>query len=301
MKKIIGIFLIIAGIVIAVQSFNMGDLFTRSPFSWEADSKKIRDMESIPLDEIKKVEITVQAASINIIPQERDDVKAELKGTSSKDDRLTVTKNADVLTLDVRNQDNDWFNFFGSRSLTLNVYIPITYEGDLSLEATAGNISVKGPAAGIPFQLNEFDIDVTAGNIYLSHIQVNEFEHRGATSKLEADYLNTRRADIKITTGKLSLNHFYGELNGKTTTGKINVQIDQLDHPVTLKSTTGNISLDLPHDGSFTLEASVSMGDIDNEFPLTITRLDKRDLEGTAGDGKHSIDLHVSTGSINVY
>lgn len=301
MKKILGIFLIIVGIVVAIQSFNLGDRFSRSPFSWEAESKEIRDAESIPMDGIKKVEVTVQAASVNIIPQNRDDVKAELKGTSSKEDRLTVTKNGNVLNLDVRNQNSDWFNFFGSRSLTLNVYIPMTYEGDLSLEAAAGNISLKGPAAGSPFQLDEFDIDVTAGNIYLSHIQVNEFEHRGSAGQLEADYLNTRRADIKISTGKLTLNHFYGELNGKTSTGKIHVQIDQLDHPVTLKSSTGNISLDLPEDGSFNLEASVSMGDIDNDFPMTITRMDKRDLEGTAGDGTHSIDLHVSTGNINVY
>jgi DUF4097 and DUF4098 domain-containing protein YvlB len=66
-----------------------------------------------------------------------------------------------------------------------------------------------------------------------------------------------------------------------------------------LEASSGGITVELPPDASFELDASTNSGGIDSERPLTVTgRMSRRTLRGTVGTGGPRLEVETSSGSI---
>ena len=66
-----------------------------------------------------------------------------------------------------------------------------------------------------------------------------------------------------------------------------------------LEASSGGITVELPPEASFELDARTGSGSIDTERPLTVTgRVSRKSLRGSVGSGGPRLEVETSSGSI---
>lgn len=285
MKNSIPIFLISIGIfVIFFEPFN----FSWLPFGND-DTKQVS-----VTDEVNWINVDVSSANTKIIPENRESVKAVLEGKG----KLTLDKEEDSIEVNLKTKWFDWV-FFDDSQLT--IYIPEDYHNNMKVEVGSGNLNFAGDSQNNPFHLAILELDMSSGNTNFKNLSVKEFILDGSSGNVNIDSLTTQTGTFDISSGSLDVNNYSGALQAKLSSGKMNVQLDELGDDIKVDISSGKVELDLPKNSDFTLHGKVSSGNISSDFPLENKKVEKEGIEGTYGTGKHSIELSVSSGSIEVY
>jgi lia operon protein LiaG len=289
MKKLLIILIVITGLYIL---FN--NLFE---FDWLAASGK--QNESIPIsNNIDRIEIDVTSINTTIIPENRDDLQADLDGKGN----LKVEKDGDHVVVSVKGKWFDWFNWFSfNRKAKLTIYIPESFDRNMDINLGSGNLMFSGPAKNQPIKLDELALDIGSGNMELGNLKVTHFKHDGSSGNVKVDTLSTETGSFDISSGNLTINHYSGAIEADLSSGKLQLQMDKLKDSIEIDVSSGKVDLDLPDNADFTLNGEVSSGNIDCDFPLTTNNTSNKNVKGTHGSGKHKINLNVSSGNIDIY
>lgn len=285
MKKILIIFLVITGVYIL---FFQTNILTFWPLGTQSTQAEVT--ENVDL-----IEMDVSGASTNLIPENRDNIEADLDGKG----KVTVKKKGDTITVHFKRNWFDGLPFFNKSKL--NIYIPEEYNKNLDIDISSGHMEFSGPSKNHPMEIDELSLDMSSGRFVLKNLSTNTFELDGSSGSVEIDSLVTKKGFFDISSGNIELNHYSGEFDGKISSGNLNVQIDQLVGPIEMEVSSGRASLDLPGDADFTLNGKVSSGNIESDLPLENKEVDKNNMRGTLGSGKHLIDLQVSSGKIEIH
>jgi lia operon protein LiaG len=282
MKRIVILLLIITGLyIIFNQSFHFGG------FAF-AGSKDESAAVSNRTDTIK---IEVGAVRTIVIPEDRDDVRAVLTGKGN----VIVKEAGEAVEVKTKNRLFNWFSFSGKREL--KIYIPADYTKDMEMNIGSGSLNFSGEA----MKLDTLTVDIGSGDVKLTNIEVNEFNHDVSSGDVKIDTLKTKVGHIDLSSGNLEIDHYTGALEADVSSGEFSVQMDQLKDEIDLDVSSGEANLDLPDDADFELDADVSSGDIKSDFPLTSKGTDKKGLNGTHGSGKYKVDVSVSSGNVHIY
>lgn len=261
LKKLI---FISALIIIGILS-----LFISVPSLFESNNEQIE-----VTDGIEAIEIDVQGVNTIIIPKNQNSVKADVDGKGN----VSVTKQGNTIEVEY---DRKWFeqifSFFDRTQLT--VTIPENFNRDLKLEVGSGNIHFQEAAEQM--QLRQFDVEIGSGNVKI-------------------DSLSADMGEFEVSSGNLNIKQYSGQLEAEVSSGNLTVQMETLTAPIQADVSSGHLTLDLPDDADFTLDGKVSSGRILNNFTLQESQETKNSLRGTFGSGKHSIDLDVSSGVIEL-
>lgn len=71
--------------------------------------------------------------------------------------------------------------------------------------------------------------------------------------------------------------------------------------PLKLSSVNGDVSISVPGDAAFDLDASTVNGDIDSDFPITVNgKLRKQQLRGVVNGGGRRLSLNTVNGSVRI-
>jgi hypothetical protein len=124
---------------------------------------------------------------------------------------------------------------------------------------------------------------------------------RTVNGDVEANRLNGA-VDVSTVNGSVN---FSTSASARATTvnGTIQGEMGRADWSDTLEFTTvnGSIKLTLPPDLSTDVKAQTVNGDIETDFPLTVTgRISRRRLEGTIGAGGRTLSLETVNGGISL-
>lgn len=279
LKKIIIIFLTL---VVVSQLF----LYVSSnwlPFGNQRDKAEVTDRTNM-------IEIDVSGVSTTIIPESRNDVKADLDGKG----KVTVTNSGDSIRVEYKRKWYEWFSAFGNTKLT--VYLPEDFKRDMNLDIGSGSLNFNGSG----MKLATVSIDVNSGQVHLNSLSVLELNHEVSSGNVNIDSLAVGSGNFEISSGNVDLKNYTGKLKADISSGKFAVQMDQLTDSVDINVSSGIASLDLPNDANFTLEGKVSSGKISNDFPLNQTKENKSHIGGTHGTGEHQVDVSVSSGMITI-
>ncbi|NOZ04399.1 MAG: DUF4097 family beta strand repeat protein [FCB group bacterium] len=196
--------------------------------------------------------------------------------------------------------------------------IEVNYNlGDVIVSTSGGDIelySIQGKQVSGRTSGGDIDAkDITAElNIRTSGGDLDIEDIRGpvkaSTSGGDIDISNVFGAVVVSTSGgSIVGDGLYGKINARTSGGDIEIE-KAYDpslpaHDITLKNSNGNIYLVLPEEfsGNFdvVVKGSYSLGVIDSEFPITITRKQNevRGM-GTIGSGLYLIKLGTYNGQI---
>jgi len=148
--------------------------------------------------------------------------------------------------------------------------------GDVTAHTTNGTIELEG--CGGDAELSTTNGSITAGAV---------------AGELDADTTN----------GNLRLECAGGPVSGHTTNGNVRVSITgALGGDVELSTTNGSIDLTVGEGSGFRLEADVGNGRVRDSLAGFQGEYNRRHthLEGTYGDGRHSVTLNTTNGSIEI-
>lgn len=128
-----------------------------------------------------------------------------------------------------------------------------------------------------------------------------DFFGRTVNGDLEADNLGAD-ADVSTVNGSVDVSAA-GHVEAATVNGSIRAAMGRADWQSVAKFSTvnGGITLTLPPNLSADVRAETVNGDLETDFPLTVTgRFGPRHLRGTIGNGGRSLELSTVNGSIHL-
>ncbi|MCC3358095.1 DUF4097 family beta strand repeat-containing protein [Bacillus sp. REN16] len=282
MKKIFIIFFILIGVYLVMTNlYRIPGL----PFGNSGDSVKVTD-------KIDEIEIDISSISTTVIPENRENVKAELKGKGE----VLVSKSGDTIEVTYERGffNFGWIPFLDQSKLT--VYIPEDYDQDLSLRVGSGHLEFDGA----PMELNNLSADVHSGNMRLQNLSSETFTHHVASGNSRIEGLTTNSGEIDVQSGNVTVDDYTGKLEAEIHSGRLKAAISDLTDSIDASVSSGLLDIDLPNDADFTLTGESNSGYISNDFTLDDSKKDKGSIVGKHGAGTHKINIEVNSGKASI-
>lgn len=287
MKRILILLLIITGLYIAFNKALEFDWFSASGM----------DLTAAVSGETNSIVINVPTGSTTIIPENRKDVKAVYTGT----EKLYIKENGDKVEVTLKNKWFAWFNWNPfSKHNNVKIYVPENYDRNMNIHLGSGNLYFSGQSENRPYRLNKLTLDLGSGNMNLSNLEVNQFQHIGSSGNVKIDTLKTKAGSIDLSSGNLDIKHYSGAFHAKVASGKLALQVDRLTDTIGIDVSSGLVNVDLPSNGDFTLNGDIGSGKIFCQLPLKSEENNHGSLKGTHGDGKYKVNLSVSSGIVTI-
>jgi DUF4097 and DUF4098 domain-containing protein YvlB len=112
----------------------------------------------------------------------------------------------------------------------------------------------------------------------------------------------TGKGDLEVSSGsgEVIITGVNGAARVSASSGGIEIE-GRPAGPWDINSSSGGVTLRLPSDASFDLDAHVSSGQIDSAHPITVSgRLDRRHLQGKVRGGGALVRVRTSSGGIRI-
>ncbi|WP_261129601.1 DUF4097 domain-containing protein [Bacillus sp. Marseille-Q3570] len=239
-----------------------------------------------------RINIDVSGMNTEIIPEKRNDLRIELNGKGDVD----LNRRGDDIHVKAR---KGWFSWFGFDRTKLTIHIPEDYDQELELQNGSGNLTFYGPSDQM--KLTSLKVDINSGNLKLKNIHARKFTHDASSGNVDVNNLKTDEGTFNISSGNVKIMNYTGALAADLSSGKLDVQMDELTGDIDVEISSGSAELDLPTDAGFKLKGKVGSGHIDCDFPLENETSDRKRIEGTHGSGDHHIALSVSSGHLKIH
>ncbi|OLQ49151.1 protein liaG [Bacillus licheniformis] len=289
MNKMLGKLLITAGIliffaVIVKDVFAAGLGFVNGT---ETDSASAlpRNIDSVVIESDNK--------DVRIIAEERNDISAGISGDSGK---LFVNENRKKLELTAKEKEFQFLNGFNRSSLV--VRIPYDYKGDLTVRTSSGDVSVDGNHHLVLSGLNAVS---ASGNMRVTNVRLQELKVKGSSGDVTISNTNYKTAGIDLASGDANLADVSGSLDVKMTSGNLDAALKKVTGPVSVTLTSGDADLSLPQNGSFTVSAKSSSGDVSSPYSFADTaHKEEHQITGSQGSGGHPIDIKTDSGDVTI-
>ncbi len=242
-------------------------------------------------------------------------VEATQRGSSRNDMSVNVDRSSD--TLRISDVQGGWFNWFGARDVRYTVLVPTTAQ--VQVETTSGDITVND-VAGRAGEAPGVVLHSVSGDITVSGVE------NGLTINTTNGDINLERADnglnVTTTNGDISVKGISGALMLQSTNGDMRVRdadVKQLDVSTTngsfdfsgslasssqnrVEAVNGDITLTLPHNSDFRLQATTVRGDLslDDSFAAQRSQDSRTALNATVGSGAATLNIQTVNGDITI-
>ena len=137
-----------------------------------------------------------------------------------------------------------------------------------------------------------FTVSVPAGVVFAGQTVNGDMEAEGLRGDVEASSVN---GSVRVSTTGLA--------EARTVNGSVSATLGRADWVGEAEFTTvnGGITLTLPAGANTEVSAETVNGDLDTDFPLTVTgRFGPRRFRGTIGNGGRTLHLTTVNGSIRI-
>lgn len=170
-----------------------------------------------------------------------------------------------------------------------------TGNGNLKLWDVIGDVTAKTLNGTVELYriFGDVKVDTQGGSMKGSRISGNAVLSTfvGNISLVGAE------GDVDVTTrnGNITLDGALSKLHAESLNGSLTLSTKEIGGDWNVYSAVGELHLRIPEQGSYTLEASSSYGNIISDLPFTI---ENKVLKGTSGDGEYSLKIE---GNSDVY
>jgi hypothetical protein len=175
----------------------------------------------------------------------------------------------------------------GSGSITL-----ANIGGEARAHTGSGGISINGVKGQLRASTGSGSIRGTgvAGGITAST----------GSGEIELQQVSAGNVEVSTGSGSIELEGIRGAIRARTGSGSIRAQGEPTG-TWSLRSSSGGITVRLPANAAFELDASTSSGSITTDHPITVVgTVGRRELRGKVRGGGPLLDLNTSSGSIRV-
>lgn len=149
-------------------------------------------------------------------------------------------------------------------------------EGDLSVDTGSGSVEVSR------YRGNTLSVDTGSGDVTGSELEAAELS------------IDTGSGDIRLTGVTAP------QVTLEAGSGSVTTDLHREIHSLSVETGSGNIAITAPAALSARVEIETASGEIESDFPLTVTRHARDHVEGQIGDGKGSIAIETGSGGIRL-
>lgn len=262
-------------------------------------SEKVQKQETVDMENCSKINLLDYSGS-NIEIQTTEASKLKVVQTAynkiNDNEKFTIDKNGDEINIkgDINRRSFNLFNFKFNEKIHL--YIPKSYEKDLIIEGSSGNIKFLSA-----IKLNQLKYTGHSGNVESNYgIETNKSSFAVSSGNIRFEKLKTNSYDIGTSSGNIQINSISGSGKVQATSGNIKIQYDGIKEYSSVEARSGNIHLSVPEDLSFEFNGSCSSGNINSNFDINKDR-DAKTASAKVGNGPYKkIEAKVSSGNINI-
>ncbi|MFL5494509.1 MAG: DUF4097 family beta strand repeat-containing protein [Gemmatimonadales bacterium] len=149
-------------------------------------------------------------------------------------------------------------------------------EGDLSVDTGSGSVEVSR------YRGTTLSVDTGSGEVTGTELEA---------ANLSVD---TGSGDIRLTGVTAP------EVSLETGSGSVNADLRREIRSLSVETGSGNIAITAPATLSASVQIETSSGEIESDFPLTVTRRASDHVEGRIGDGKGTIAIETGSGGVRL-
>jgi DUF4097 and DUF4098 domain-containing protein YvlB len=194
-----------------------------------------------------------------------------------------------------------------------------TAGGGIEVKGTQGKLNARTAGGRLEFEAVQGPVDgrTAGGGVYAKGCEGDlklrtsggRIEVSGGSGSLEAVTsgggiaLHTFRGPAKVTTsgGAIRIHHVTGALEASTSGGSIEATLSNLDAPVKLATSGGHVTVHVPENAAFDLDAQTSAGRVNSDLALSAEGKPERNrIAGKVNGGGKQVHLRTSGGGINV-
>jgi len=259
---------LIAILVVALASpFN----FSFSIGSFSRDSERIAFEHEYTLEEAQSLSANIDAGNLEITDG-GDTIKLKIY---NEEEGKTEVRQLDT-TLDIEAKSKDCRGFFVEcRTARVEIIVPRSFAGNMSLESDAGNINIAS------FPEAEISAKSDAGNIKIAKAKSIDAELNAGNIKIE----EAETAIVDNDAGNIEIAKCTGYLKVNSSAGNTKVKELALTKESYIEADMGNITID--HVGDVRVEADVDLGN--------------KNIEGGNSDAKVILHIKNNLGNITVH
>lgn len=274
--------------------------------------REINEEKYFTLEEVNDIQVTMSSTPVHIIRTEASDkVKFHYYGKSMQELKLSADINNKALVVATKRKIDGPI----PEDMFLDIYIPENFEKNLSIKISSGvvkmdslnlaNFTLNTSSGGLEAeQLNAEKISITtsSGKLNIKKLNVKELEIKGSSSAINIDECVAKETRAEISSGSITLKNSSGNFNFKGTAGNVLVGYKEFDNQnITVSTTSGKITVELPGNAEFLMNAKTVTGKIQSDFPInTVGNTDKKQIVGQVGTKNNQVLLQTTTGSIHI-
>lgn len=237
-------------------------------------SREINDVRSFSQGNIGEIQILMENEAVHVIRAEAGgELKFHLYGKAKTDVKLIFGNDNEKLVVN----DNRGL-IRPLNKLSLDIYIPEGYSKKLSIKVTSGDVKID------PANLSGFSVNSSSGEIVVKKIVAAELVLKSTSGVINVTECTAKDTKIEATSGKVNISYSQFEI------GNVNI-----------KTSSGNINVNLPGTAEFLLKAQTDSGNIQNDFAFSPgDSNDKKKIEGQIGKKGNKVTLKCASGNIAI-
>lgn len=238
------------------------------------------------------IEITTQATdqvSIHVTRNISRGAKAD-EEAFLKNRPVTISQDGDTVTIRSKAASKDSWSWKGRQRIEGRYVIAVPAKFNAHAKTSGGSIAVREVDGEVKVNTSGGDIRVNGGggtldgNTSGGSVTVKSF-HGPVT-------VNTSGGSVRI-------EDVAGAIQGSTSGGSISASLPSLSDPVKLTTSGGNVTLRVPADAAFDLDAATSGGSAGSDLPVTISgQKSGSRLKGPVNGGGKPVVLRSSGGDV---
>lgn len=222
-------------------------------------------------------DLNISTVSGDISAQNLSGADVSLKSNSGDIKAGNVT--GKYITVETTSGDIDVANFNGDKG---------------KIKFTSGDLQI-----GEAVISDEFEADTVTGNCLIDRLECKKAKLDSNSGNIEVYDMKTGSLKAVSTSGEITVKMRNGSAELKTTSGDISAEFGESFDSVKANSVSGSVTLTLPEDSEFSLDAKTITGRITcSDFPVKITSSGDKKLEGTVGNGHSKIEASTNSGNV---
>jgi DUF4097 and DUF4098 domain-containing protein YvlB len=297
--------------------------------SWAASAALARDEyqekfeKTLDLAMDGKVYLSNVSGDIKVFSWDKAQVKISALKSSEASSRSKAEENAKEVTIEINGDSRTvrietkypkhgwWGHDSGNVSVDFTLYVPAqaavdvnSVSGDVDIDKIDGSVRAKSVSGDVTLAKASAGAEISSVS---GDVKVSEVKGGLDAGSVSGDVVVGRvEGSIEATSvsGDVKLRNVLGAdtVRAKTVSG--DVEFEGLSVPkgrYILESHSGDVTISLPAEASFELEAETFSGDIDSDFSIKVSgKVSPRQLRGTVNQGGPLVTVKSFSGSINL-
>ncbi|RJX36638.1 hypothetical protein D3P09_26635 [Paenibacillus pinisoli] len=314
-RTTIGIILIILGIIGVLYVYENGSSNAiqniRNYFATE-----INEQQSIDISDVRNLDISSGSLDVRLVKGTGSEAVVKLEGWASKNYvknlKLEHSKEDGTLKLSLKSDRGIRFGF-GFRGVDMIVELPEKTWNQLDVDLDSGDLIVEQASAESAklhtssgdVKASDFKVDssltisMNSGDMSLHSVSANKMDLATQSGDISVNGYQAERIDFKVGSGDVSFEDGVAELSGKTGSGDIRMNVENITRHTDLRTGSGDVVISLDRNpNSLSVQFKASSGDgviRKDDFTYDTGSNGERNIKGKFGSG--DIKLNVQTGS----